>query len=90
MAVKKVLFTELLDKAGKDLTGTISNMQKDTLKPASMSDIAGAYSAVFWMQQLMTMLYNLQVKNYELMMTKITALEEKNKALETKINEGRA
>ena len=80
-----VSYPQLLDKTGKDLVSSIEEIKRDSLKPAIMADIAGAFNAIFWIQQLLTMSYNLQVQNYEITMKKVVAVETKLQDLETRL-----
>ena len=82
---KAVSYPSMLDQFGKELAGVIQKLEGETFKPALISDAKKIYEAVFWIQQLMTMFYNLQVQNYVIQMDKIVAQEVKISELETKL-----
>ena len=82
---KSVPYPELLDHFGKDLKIQIDELSLISLKPALISDILKALNLVLWIQQLLVMLYNLNVLNYETMMRRIVDFEKKQEELETKL-----
>ena len=85
MEKKTVSYPNLLDSFGKELLIAIENLKKDTLKPAIVRDVVNMANAVFHTQQLLTMSYNLNVQNYEVVMSKLVALEKKVEDLATRV-----
>ncbi len=85
MAQKEVPYPQMLDGFAQELRDVIKAIEPDQLKPALMSDILKIYGGIYWMQQLVTMHYNLGVKNYEIQMQTITTQGQKIKDLETKL-----
>lgn len=68
---KTVSFPNMLDDTGKALSGMIAGLKKDALKPALVSDIISVTTFLFGLQQLMAMMYNLNVGNYEVLAKKL-------------------
>jgi hypothetical protein len=82
---KMVPFPEVLDGFGKDLIGIIETLKPQALRPAVLSDVLKVVSTVFAMQQLTTMMYNLNVSNYEASMNHCVSLEKKVEELKARI-----
>ena len=85
MANKVVSYPNLLDGFGKELLIGIEKLKKDTLRPAIVGDVVDTANTVFHAQQLLTMSYNLNVQNYEIVMNKLVALEKKVEDLRTRV-----
>jgi len=82
---KTVSFPKLLDDFGIGLTKISKELEKDLLKPALISDIMRAINLIFGLQQLTTMMYNVNIQNYGVLMNRIIAIEQKTQKLEEKI-----
>ena len=79
-----VPYPQLLDNFGQQLQQMIKNLNADSLKPAIMADIRKTVELMFMVQQLLVMMYNLNVANYEVQMKKMVKLEEDLDDLKTK------
>ncbi len=84
-AKKTVKFPDLLDEYGASLTNIINELKRDTLKPALISDVSKTIYFTWSLQQLIALLYNLNVQNYEVLMNRIVAEEQKTQKLEERI-----
>ena len=80
-----VPYPTILDGFGIQLQGLIGALQRDSLKPAIMADVRKSVELIHAIQQLMVMMYNIYVTNYEIQMRKIVDVETKAADLETRL-----
>lgn len=86
MATEKLIpYGDALDNFGKELVKTINELQRDSLKPALVSDVVKIYGAIFCVQQMMVNLYNGYVKNFDKAMETLNGANKKIEDLETRI-----
>ena len=82
-----VPYPELLDGFGGQIAQLIKSLSSESMKPAIMADICKTLELAFALQQLMVMMYNLQVKNYEVQMNKVVDLETKLAGYSERLNQ---
>lgn len=76
MAKKSVSYPELLDGLGNQLVQSLKALEPDHLKPALMADIAKTVGLIHNLQQMVTMMYNINVANYEAQAQKVADMEK--------------
>ena len=84
MGKQMVPYGQLLDEFGTSIQKEIGIIKPGGLKPAIMSDIMRTYGAIYGIQQLMVIFYNLHVQNYEKLMQKLAEQGNEIESLKTR------
>jgi len=82
---RTVSFPKLMDDYGRCLTKMLEELKEDSLKSALISDIAKVINLIFHLQQIATVMYNVNIQNYNILMNRIVAEEQKTQKLEERI-----
>ena len=85
MGKKSIAYPKLLDDFGRHVSMSIERLKRDSLKPTVVADIVDLYGAVFGMQQLLVMSYNLAVQNHANLTEMVFEAKKELEDLKTRI-----